>query len=204
MTWNEVTLEQYDALRLKTYNIKEDRYTDIAIETLLGITDPEHTISYVEYLQHVEELNFLTKPPKKNKLKEKYTLNGKVYTLDMNVQDFTANQFLDFNVYSKQKPSSMIDMLSVVLVPEGHKYNDNGYDLNEAKEDIGSMSVCDGESILSFFLRWWERLYRTFLACFDKWMKKQEKKGKLSQEEKQVMELMKKKLEILNLMTSMG
>lgn len=198
--WNDLTLLQYEELRLKTYNIPQEQYTNVAIEVLLGIKDPETSIPYTEYLQHVEELNFLTKAPQKNKLQEKYTLNGKVYTLDMNLQDFSVVQFQDFTTYTKQRPSSMIDMLSVVLVPEGAKYNDGSYDLEKAKEDIGSMSVCDGEAIINFFFLWFKRLLAAFQCSLDKYLRKMEKKGTLTEEQKKVLEIMKQKMTLMNLM----
>lgn len=200
MTWNDINLKQYKELRLKTYSIPQEQYTNVAIEVLLGIKDPEHTIPYTEYLQHVEELNFLTKPPKKNKLKETYQLNGKKYKLDMEIQNFSVVQFQDFTTYTKQRPSSMIDMLSVVLVPEGAKYNDGSYDLEKAKEDIASMSVCDGEAIVNFFFLWYKRLLAAFRCSLDKYLRKMKKKGTLTEEQKKVLEIMKQKMTLMNLM----
>lgn len=199
MDWNDINLKQYEELRLKTYSIKQEEYTNVAIEVLLGIKDPETSIPYTEYLAHVEELNFLTKPPKKNKLKDNYVLNGKKYILDMDIQNFSTVQFQDFTTYMKQRPTSMIDMLSVVLVPEGHKYND-GYSMDEAKEDIGSMSVCDGEAIVNFFFLWYKRLLAAFQCSLDKYLRKMEKKGKLTEEQKKVLEIMKQKMTLMNLM----
>lgn len=200
MDWNDINLKQYEELRQKTYNIPQEEYTNVAIEVLLGIKDPETSISYVEYLAHVEELNFLTKPPKKNKLKEYYIVKDhKKYNLDMEIQNFSTVQFQDFTTYTKQRPTSMIDMLSVVLIPDGHKYND-GYSMDEAKEDIGSMSVCDGEAIVNFFFLWFKKYVTVSLDCLERQMKKQEKKGKLTEEQKKVLEIMKQKMTLMNLM----
>jgi hypothetical protein len=51
----------------------------------------------------------------------------------------------------------MVEFLSVILVPKGHRYNE-GYDILDVQKAIREgLSVTDGATIVGFFLTWCER-----------------------------------------------
>lgn len=73
------------------------------------------------------------------------------------VRDFRkleAGQYVDFQTYAPDLDKYLVEFLSVILVPKGHRYND-GYDIMEVQKAIREdISVTDGVSIAGFFLAW--------------------------------------------------
>ena len=63
-------------------------------------------------------------------------------------------QYIDFQTYAPDMDKYLVEFLSVILVPKGHRYNE-GYDILEVQRAIREeMSVADGISIAGFFLTW--------------------------------------------------
>lgn len=66
-------------------------------------------------------------------------------------------QYIDFQTYAPDLDNHLVEFLSVILVPKGHRYNE-GYDIIEVQKAIREeMSVSDGVSIAGFFLTWCRR-----------------------------------------------
>lgn len=63
-------------------------------------------------------------------------------------------QFIDFQTYAPDLDKYLVEFLSVILVPKGHRYNE-GYDILDVQKAIREdMSVSDGISLSAFFLTW--------------------------------------------------
>lgn len=63
-------------------------------------------------------------------------------------------QYIDFQTYAPNLDKYLVEFLSVILIPKGHRYNE-GYDILEVQKAIREeMSVADGVSIAGFFLTW--------------------------------------------------
>ena len=63
-------------------------------------------------------------------------------------------QYIDFQTYAPDLDNHLVEFLSVILVPKGHRYNE-GYDIMEVQKAIREeMSVSDGVSLAGFFLTW--------------------------------------------------
>jgi hypothetical protein len=63
-------------------------------------------------------------------------------------------QYIDFQTYAPDIDKYLVEFLSVILVPKGHRYND-GYDILEVQRAIREeMSVADGVTLAGFFLTW--------------------------------------------------
>lgn len=61
-------------------------------------------------------------------------------------------QYIDFQTYIADMENRMVELLSVILVPKGHRYNE-GYDIIELQRDIREqMTVAEGATIVGFFL----------------------------------------------------
>lgn len=66
-------------------------------------------------------------------------------------------QYIDFQTYAPDLDKYLVEFLSVILVPKGHRYNE-GYDILQVQKAIREeMSVSDGVSIAGFFLTWCRR-----------------------------------------------
>lgn len=108
-----------------------------------------------EYKRMVEKASFLSAPELNyHPISKKYYLGE--YEL-YPVRDFRkleAGQYVDFQTYAPDLEKYLVEFLSVILVPKGHRYNE-GYDLMDVQKAIREkMSVTDGISLAGFFLSW--------------------------------------------------
>ena len=68
-------------------------------------------------------------------------------------EDFTkitTAQYVDFQTFSKNGVEALPDLLSVLLVPEGHKYNE-GYDIGAVKDAIRQLPLPVALGLSGFF-----------------------------------------------------
>lgn len=161
MDWKDLTVNQYEQLA-ELHKIDRTRFASNAIEVMFGVKNADTTLPLVEYSRYLGELSFFSTPMPKGKLKEHHTLNGRAYDVSLVVAEFSSVQYQDIMNYSKGD-KRLTDMLSCVVIPHGHRYND-GYDLEQVKDDIGTMNVVDGSAIAAFFLTFWKAYMRTFRA----------------------------------------
>ena len=90
----------------------------------------------------------ISKRPKKLKL------NGHEYKVDYKLSKMNMAQYVDFQMTVasvKDHMDSLVDLLSIFVIPNGKKYGEN-YDINEVKEDLNSLRV-DVALAITFFLR---------------------------------------------------
>ena len=170
MEWKDVSIKDYE--ELVQYN-GQDCFSDKAIEILMGVEDPQ-SLQVSQYLKCLSELQFVGEPIKPEKLVTSWKVDDREYEIDINTPSFTIGQFTDFENYKKQQPYSLIDILSVVVIPKGHKYND-GYDMDAVKSDIGTMRITLGYAIFNFFAQWCFRYVNT-LNSYLKHQKNQDKR----------------------------
>lgn len=80
-----------------------------------------------------------------------YHLGGFVLLPVTDIRKITAAQFIDFQEFSKQKETKMVEMLSCFLVPRGMDYGE-GYDVLEVHQAIREeMSVAEMLALIAFF-----------------------------------------------------
>ena len=89
----------------------------------------------------------------------------------------TTAQYVDFTNYSKSNDISK--MLSVFMIPEGHKYND-GYDMLQVINDINDLPVTVVNDAAFFF----GRHFSVFMKTFQSYSIKQIKKTNMPKEVK--------------------
>lgn len=97
-----------------------------------------------------EAMRFIQKPPKPRHTKKVYAVNGREYTLKADPRSITTAQYIDYDQLPNK--ADLLEVLAIVMVPPGHLYND-GYDLEQAKTDMGDLTVEDAVSISDFFTR---------------------------------------------------
>lgn len=103
-------------------------------------------------------------------------------------------QYIDFQTYAPDLDKYLVEFLSVILVPKGHRYNE-GYDILELQQAIREeMSVSDGVSVAAFFLTWCRKSIQDSLN-YSKWeamkikdQKKREEILQKIQEQKRLLE----------------
>ena len=176
MKWNDVTLYQFNKLQdLLKIDSNEERMFEIA-ELLLGEDVLDLPVS--EFTKKLNELCFLQEPIPTNVPPKKVKVNGKNYYLDCLLGNITTAQYVDFTNHCKT--NDICKMLSVFLIPEGHKYND-GYDMIEVMNDIYDLPITVVNDA-AFFLR---RHFNVFMETFQSYSINQIKKMKMPEEVKE-------------------
>jgi hypothetical protein len=134
-------------------------------DKILKITALINNISYEELvnlsLEKTTELikttNFLYTKPKNNKSVRNLNLNGKDYEIIKDINDISTAQFIDYNSLIGNYDDNIAELLSIFIVPQGHKYNTN-YDIKDVVNDINEyMTVEEGLSLSNFFIKQYKR-----------------------------------------------
>ena len=86
--------------------------------------------------------------------------------------DMLVSQYVDFQaIYVDGFDKRPAELLSVMMVPDGHKYND-GYDKEQVIEDMYDLPVEEALGICHFFIRRFTRSIawtRTYFKWIMKW-----------------------------------
>lgn len=111
----------------------------------------------------IEQTGFLYSDIDSVRMKKEYELNGKRYKVFRDTEMNVA-QYLDYQALLNVGVSHHLpDMLSLVLIPEGHTYGD-GYNRDEVMDDIrNNLSVADAKAVGDFFTRRFSRSMRRML-----------------------------------------
>lgn len=180
LNWYNVNLNQFNKLR-EVMSIEDETERVISIaEILLGenITD----LPLKEFNEQVKQLEFLKNEiPNSNPPKE-FDINGRRYYMDCLLGNITTAQYIDFTNHSSAEKPDMAKMLSVFVIPLGHKYND-GYDMLQVIKDIEDLPIPVVKSTTFFFTRQFSKFIQTFQSYSIKRIKKQ----KLPKEQKQLL-----------------
>ena len=133
-----------------------------------------------EFNEKVKQMVFL-KDEMPNKIPpKKIEVNGRKYFLDCLLGNITTAQYVDFT--NQSNTGDLNKMLSVFVIPEGHKYND-GYDMLQVMDDINSLPIPIVNSIAFFF----GRQFSVFMKIFQRYSIKQIKKTNIPKEAKENM-----------------
>ena len=161
--WNDLTvgdliqIRSIDSLQLATEDEKNLRVASIVTE-----------IDYNELLdmplgevrKYMDACEFLFQPPKPIKAKKFYDINGRKYKLMKNELEMLTSQYIDFQaIYKDGFDKRPGELLSIMLVPSGHTYND-GYDKEQVINDMYDMHVEEALGIVDFFMMRFVRLIR--------------------------------------------
>ena len=88
---------------------------------------------------------------------KKYLVGGYELIPTSDFRKLETCQYIDFQTYAPDLDNHLVEFLSVILVPKGHRYNE-GYDILDVQRAIREeMSVADGVSIAGFFFVWCRR-----------------------------------------------
>lgn len=168
MDWTDITIDKFNQIKdfiLDPENTEEDRVL-YEIQILTG-KDPLK-MPLPELRENIKNLEFLGKRIPNMKVQKKYRLGETTYTLSKKIQNLTVAQWLDFQHYIKEGGSTTENypnILSVFLIPEGIKEYNEGYDIDDVKEDIATkMSVADGMAVANFFSLWQRAFMTSFLS----------------------------------------
>lgn len=158
--WDDITIA--DLIKIKEIGSLQLATED---EKNLKVAALVNDIPYEQLIQvplsqirtYMDATDFLLTEPKARKVKNHYTINGRKYKLLKNEMDLLTSQYIDFqSVQQDGFDKRPAELLSVMIVPEGHTYND-GYDKDLVIEDMYDMSVTEALGIIDFFTRRFRR-----------------------------------------------
>ena len=156
--YNRLTLGQYMEIQEISRNESlEDIDKQVQILSILtGVAENELLhLPIQEYKELVVKSQFLN-PDNINyhPIAKKYILGKFELIPCRDFRKIETCQYIDFQTYAPDLDKCLVEFLSVILVPKGHRYNE-GYDILEVQKAIREeMSVSDGVSLAGFFLTW--------------------------------------------------
>lgn len=125
-----------------------------------------------------DKIQFIKEYPQRKTPPSSITLNGKKYDIKYDIQNITTSQYIDFQTFIKDYENKMVEMVSIVVIPKGKKYND-GYDIMEVQNDIRKyMDIVTLMSISFFFQVQLQALTKSLTSSLIRQMKKMMKKEK--------------------------
>lgn len=159
--YNRLTIGQHMEIRDITMNESlEDIDKQVQILSILtGVAEDELLhLPISEYKELVVKAEFLNpeniKSISVHQVAKKYIVGGFELVPVRDYRKLETGQYIDFQTYAPDLDKYLVEFLSVILVPKGHRYNE-GYDILDVQKAIREeMSVADGVSIAGFFLTW--------------------------------------------------
>lgn len=154
--WEDLTIA--DQLRIKDISelqmVGDDEKNMMVAALLANIPYGDLLMMPLDKVREImDNTEFLLHPPVPAKARNKYTINGRTYTLFKDPGEMTVAQFIDFQqIYREGFDKMPGELLSIFLVPKGHVYND-GYDKQEQLEDMLGLNICDALGIRDFFMK---------------------------------------------------
>lgn len=183
--WNDLTLT--DVMQIKSINTLQVATED---EKNLMVAALVAGIEYNKLVQmpldearsYVENTAFLLQEPKPKKARHHYIINGRKYKLLKNEMEMLTAQYIDLQaIYKDGFEKRPGELLSVMMVPEGHEYAD-GYDKDQVVADMYDMHVEEALGIVDFFtmrfvrLIAWTRMYYKWIMRWKRLTARKEEK----------------------------
>lgn len=195
------TIKDWEDINLGMFQrMNEISTRDEEIERVVGFVALFNDLTEEEVLDlpldkfkaYIKEMAWMNTPPEPAMPREDYVINGKEYKLTMNFHKLTTAQYIDFQGYSKSDDYSQ--MLSVFLIPKGHKYGD-GYDVYEVQEDLKTLPVQEVLGLMGFFIV----LYRSWSAALLRYSSRVLRKAAKREKNPKMMETVKEMEELADM-----
>ena len=151
-TWKDLDLRQWAQLR-KADTLEDGDRTIAIIAALAGMsTDDVCNIPINDYLRLKEQAAFVTSdlPDPSGRIAARYNLGAWKLEPSVDINSWTAIQFIDFQTLTERGDDDLVRLLSVILIPVGKTYG-NGYDILEVQEAIQGLGLLDARDLLYFF-----------------------------------------------------
>ena len=192
--WKDITIAKHKAI-LDLFNREDDEMLLLygLAEIIYGNDINNMRISEANDL--VNTLSFINQRPKPARAKSHYVLNGHKYNTTFNMQNINTSQFIDFQQMADQSSEHPAQFLSIILIPDGHKYND-GYSIDDVVSDIENyMSVEDAYGLSAFFFNLWLISIQRSIRKLKKLEKAAAKEGLMTKAQLEALKEIRKKLE---------
>ena len=204
--WNEMSLELWQ----KEQEILADKEADAVdknvrlVALMYGISEDEaYNTELNEFSAMLDGIGWLSQSPQVPGVAPAYNLNGNPYIVTLNPQKVTTAQYIDFKSFNLDDPKNIHLILSTVMIPSGHSYND-GYEIQDVQEDILQyLRVPHAMAIVRFFFQYYKRLTQSSLLSLKKALKKEARRTKDREKRNKIQEQIKKTEELERILGSL-
>lgn len=154
--FNSLPIGRYqEILKISRNDSLEEIDKQIKIVALLNDLSEQEVLDLPisDYSKLAEQTAFLAVAPETRKMIPNEIKVGDWDLLPVkDVRKMTTAQYIDFQTFSKDLETYLVEMLSCLLVPKDHKYLQD-YDVSILQEDLRrDLSVTDAVSMYAFFL----------------------------------------------------
>ena len=151
-SWEEITWREFEQIEQVLHADIPKYYKTVHLISVLSNTPVEEIekLPITEFQKLTPHIEFLTTEPEPHGHKFEYEVNGRQYDFRGEFYNITTAQYIDYRSYMDDELKDITKLMSVFLIPKGHEYND-GYDMEQVKNDIGDMCWLDIRACTFFF-----------------------------------------------------
>ena len=188
-SWEEITWREFEQIEQVLHADIPKYYKTVHLISVLSNTPVEEIekLPITEFQKLTPYVEFLTTEPEPHGHKFEYEVNGRQYDFRGEFYNITTAQYIDYRSYMDEELKDITKLMSVFLIPKGHEYND-GYDMEQVKNDIGDMCWLDIRACTFFFRILLGAYILTLKSSLVEEMKKDRKKPR-KQLKKEIKEL---------------
>ena len=206
--WDEVSIDLWEEIQ----DILRDEETDAIdknvklVGLLYDIPDEDaYDKPLQEFSEMLDGIGWLGKEPKVPAPAPAYLINGTKYIVNLNPQKILTAQYIDYQSADKDMNHNLPGILACIMVPEGHTYNDGGYDMEKVKKDIRDcFRVVHALSITRFFFQQYITLTQRSLQSLTRILRKEMKKEKNPEKKSKIQEQIEKTQELARMFGSLA
>lgn len=159
--YKTLTIGQYlDIIAVDKEEGLDEIERQVKVDSILsGISEDELLhLPLHEYREVAKQAQFLSTPPEDlPDIKDEYVTGGFTLVPVKDYRQLETGQYIDFKGYAQNVTDNFVGILSVLLVPKGHRYNE-GYDIYKVQQAIKDIPMPDGLAMVAFFLTSWTGL----------------------------------------------
>lgn len=189
--WNEMTLGMWT----REQEIVSDRDTDQVdknvrlVALMYGMTEEEaYNTELGEFGRMLDGIGWLNREPRVPEVAPAYNLDGTPYVITLNPQKITTAQYIDFKSFDLNKIENYPLILSTIMIPSGHSYND-GYEIERAQEDIREfLRVPHALAIARFFFLRFKSLTLSSLRSLTRTLRREARRTRNPEELERIRE----------------
>ena len=124
-------------------------YADTTVDDILKLLPDEAGMYMAEMSDVISSYK-----PSNSKHPKKININNQVYNVNYNIGKLNMAQYIDFQqtIVKKNYLENLPALLSIFIIPNGHKYNDD-YDILELRKVLENNITLDEALSIIFFLK---------------------------------------------------
>lgn len=162
-------ITSYDELKLGDYlkilAIDRDEGLDaigrqVGILSILTGLSEDELLHYplADYSALARGADFLREETEETgEVRDEYEVGGFTLCPVRDFRNLETGQYIDFKAYAEDIEGHYPELLSVLLVPKGKRYNE-GYDVLEVQRAVNDLPMSDALAVAGFFLTSWTGL----------------------------------------------